>query len=247
MLCVFVVNDLLVHKRTLCSRACQHTLDSARVYFGGSKLKVLQMRMKEDFKHAEDEFSNAGRPNHCKHRSLSLSSSRQLPEFSVCFHCKYPRDILSVLYKTSQFSSGGRLRIYTERRGGLRVSGLIKMKILSSFIYPYVLPNAHDFLSSVEKKEMFLKRYPNTSSHDASFIFNVFRSHMIPLSDKQTESHESCKFVKQFSIQLVFSGLSVVYPDEVNNIGLRASTDSFLSLLISDQILGFIEHYQRKG
>lgn len=75
------------------------------VSFDRSELKVLQMKMKEYFTHAEDEFSSAGCPNHCKHHSLSLFSSRQLPEFSV-FHYKYPRHILSVLYKTSQFSSG---------------------------------------------------------------------------------------------------------------------------------------------
>lgn len=75
MLCVFVVNaDLLLHVWSEhCFWTRQHTLNSARASFGRSELKVLQMKIKEDFKHAEDEFSSAGCPNHRKHRSLSLS------------------------------------------------------------------------------------------------------------------------------------------------------------------------------
>ncbi len=90
-LCVFAVNALFLG---------QQKLNSARVSFGRRELKVLQMKINEDCKRAEHEFISS-KPSQASH-TLCLSSSWQLPEVSVCFLNKYPRNMLSVLYKTSQ-------------------------------------------------------------------------------------------------------------------------------------------------
>lgn len=124
------------------------------------------MKINEDCKRAEHD-STSSKPSQASH-TLCLSSSWQLPEVSVCFLNKYPRDILSVLYKTSQLCCG--LNIYTERRlihsirptvtNDESLKGIVQLKIqiLPSFPLPpwhsklrtfYLLENTNVMFSRI--------------------------------------------------------------------------------------------------